>query len=292
MKKFYAFAAAAMMAVAANAQTLYVCGSGEGLDWKPETPLELEKTGDNYTLEVANLVEFKISTAFGDWASFNEAALTCDYGKEAGVTKELVAGDSNISAPWKGDYTIEIAGDLSTIKLTTTTPPPSGPTPLFLRGAMNGWGAPEEWQLQPQNDANTIYKLVFSDDMVIAAGDEFKVADADWGSMNYGAGEDGSVYDEVEAEMFNKSNTNFTATEEFTGVAWVNLDLDGKIFLILSNDKDFNPEWDDTNSVKSIASDNNVAAKYFNLQGVQVANPENGLYIVVKGDKATKVLVK
>ncbi len=31
---------------------------------------------------------------------------------------------------------------------------------------------------------------------------------------------------------------------------------------------------------------------YYNLQGVQVANPENGLFIRVQGNKATKVLVK
>ena len=31
--------------------------------------------------------------------------------------------------------------------------------------------------------------------------------------------------------------------------------------------------------------------KYYNLQGVEVANPENGLYIRVQGDKATKVIL-
>ena len=33
-------------------------------------------------------------------------------------------------------------------------------------------------------------------------------------------------------------------------------------------------------------------AEYFNLQGVKVANPENGLYIKKQGNKASKVLVK
>ena len=31
--------------------------------------------------------------------------------------------------------------------------------------------------------------------------------------------------------------------------------------------------------------------KYYNLQGVEVANPESGLYIRVQGDKATKVIL-
>ncbi len=32
-------------------------------------------------------------------------------------------------------------------------------------------------------------------------------------------------------------------------------------------------------------------AVYYNLQGVRVANPESGLYIVVKGGKSSKVIL-
>lgn len=39
-------------------------------------------------------------------------------------------------------------------------------------------------------------------------------------------------------------------------------------------------------------SDNDGEAVYYNLQGVKVANPENGLYIRVQGKKATKVLIR
>lgn len=41
-----------------------------------------------------------------------------------------------------------------------------------------------------------------------------------------------------------------------------------------------------------IAADADVAPVYYNLQGVRVANPANGLYIKVAGEKAFKVLVK
>ena len=41
-----------------------------------------------------------------------------------------------------------------------------------------------------------------------------------------------------------------------------------------------------------IAADADVAPVYYNLQGVRVANPANGLYIKVAGEKASKVLVK
>jgi hypothetical protein len=45
-------------------------------------------------------------------------------------------------------------------------------------------------------------------------------------------------------------------------------------------------------SVSSIAVEENAPVEYFNLQGVRVANPENGLFIRRQGNKATKVLVK
>ena len=32
--------------------------------------------------------------------------------------------------------------------------------------------------------------------------------------------------------------------------------------------------------------------RFYNLQGVQAKNPSNGVYIMVNGDKATKVLIK
>ena len=33
-------------------------------------------------------------------------------------------------------------------------------------------------------------------------------------------------------------------------------------------------------------------AVYYNLQGVQVKNPENGIYIVRRGNKVTKELIR
>lgn len=50
--------------------------------------------------------------------------------------------------------------------------------------------------------------------------------------------------------------------------------------------------FNDPTGVEDIVVDSNASAEYFNLQGVRVANPENGLYIRRQGTKAAKVLVK
>ena len=47
-----------------------------------------------------------------------------------------------------------------------------------------------------------------------------------------------------------------------------------------------------TTGIESIAEDAEVAPEYFNLQGVKIANPENGLYIKRIGNKAEKVYIR
>lgn len=48
----------------------------------------------------------------------------------------------------------------------------------------------------------------------------------------------------------------------------------------------------DGSGVEEIEAEANGEAVYYNLQGVKVAEPENGLYIKVQGKKATKVFVR
>lgn len=47
-----------------------------------------------------------------------------------------------------------------------------------------------------------------------------------------------------------------------------------------------------TTGIEAVANDENAPVEYYNLQGVRVANPENGLYIKRQGNKAVKVIVK
>lgn len=47
-----------------------------------------------------------------------------------------------------------------------------------------------------------------------------------------------------------------------------------------------------TSGIEAITLDNDNKVEYYNLQGVRVENPENGLFIRRQGNKATKVLIK
>lgn len=50
--------------------------------------------------------------------------------------------------------------------------------------------------------------------------------------------------------------------------------------------------YDPSAGIADVIVDENAPVEYFNLQGVRVANPENGLYIRRQGNKATKVFIK
>ncbi len=44
--------------------------------------------------------------------------------------------------------------------------------------------------------------------------------------------------------------------------------------------------------IEDIVEDANAAVEYFNLNGIRVANPENGLYIRRAGSKVEKVFIR
>lgn len=279
MKKFYALAAAACAALSMNAQ-LYVVGNGEGLGWDPLNPMEVEAADGAYTFEINDLVAFKLSTVKGvegdGWAEFNTACYVANITKDVlGTPVALELGDANIETPWKGNYKIVVAGDYSTITMTTTTPEPNGPAEVYVRGGMNGWGAEADWMFT-QKEGNT-YEITCT----IEAGVEFKIADADWGSINYGAA--GTVT--VDEELFwNYNDNNSVLDEDFTGTITIVLPEVAKDELSVYF------KTDDPGSVGIVAAEG--AAEYFNLQGVRVAQPENGLYIVRQNGKVSKQVIR
>lgn len=52
------------------------------------------------------------------------------------------------------------------------------------------------------------------------------------------------------------------------------------------------PPYDDSAVAEIGADDANASVEYFNLQGMKVANPENGLFIRRQGSKTSKVIMK
>ncbi|MDE5594710.1 MAG: hypothetical protein K2I89_03960 [Muribaculaceae bacterium] len=69
-----------------------------------------------------------------------------------------------------------------------------------------------------------------------------------------------------------------------TYVAFSQIGETGAVFSLYNDSK--------ATGIADIVADENAEAEYFNLQGVRVANPENGLYIVRRGNTVTKQLLR
>lgn len=297
MKKLYALAAAALVGLAATAQNgapLYILGAGDfsAGEWNEKNPDEFVYADGKYTVEIANLTQFKISTQKGSWSEFDAGVLGCSYGNTPGVAVALQRGNgSNIQTPWKGDYTITVTGDLSTITLTTETQEVKEPIVLYLRGSMNDWKAEADWMLVSVVE-DRIFKYPESGSVSLKSETEFKIADADWNKYNIGGIGDWDFNKQF--MVANGGNpANFYLNWNFDGVIWLNLDIDGAPYLLMSTDETFVPAWEGLESsvVTEIEISGDAAPRYFNLQGIEVANPERGFYIVSRGNKVTKELI-
>ena len=80
-----------------------------------------------------------------------------------------------------------------------------------------------------------------------------------------------------------------TATQDYS--AWVN--ADGTVSIVQLNQGKALTMYKLTlaaSAIENVAADN-AAVEYYNLQGVKVANPENGIFVKKQGAKATKVVL-
>lgn len=82
---------------------------------------------------------------------------------------------------------------------------------IFVRGGMNGWGAEPAWEFK-----TTQYKNIYViDNATVDAGTEFKVADADWASINLGQGGEPMALNV--AYPMNQDGGNLVLNEAFNG---------------------------------------------------------------------------
>ena len=154
MKKLYLFLLTLMVCLMSSAQTYYVVGKGDGLDWKPENPMEV--TGPSFTL--TNVEKFKISTVKAtvsdDWTTFNAAAFAPigDITQSGDCLNIEVGTDRDINLPWVGDWTITLSdGTSGTMTFTTTTPRPST-SDRFIK---HPWGGGFSWIWQQMTAAGS-----------------------------------------------------------------------------------------------------------------------------------------
>ncbi|MDE6741335.1 MAG: hypothetical protein K2J58_03275 [Muribaculaceae bacterium] len=235
-------------------------------DWNVEEPAEFTYADGVFTLVAEGASTMKISTQAGNWDDFNSATIGPDGEAQDGVMPFAVRTNYEFVLDYQANWTVTIDPAKQTIKFFTEDSRPEAE--IYLRGGMNGWEAVDDWKFSTA-DGN-VYTL---DNVSIEAGVEFKVADAGWGTVNYG-GVEGIEPNTTVTLIYNVGNCSLSETVEN---AIVEFNLTDKALTVKTS-----------TGINAIDSDN-ASAVYFNLQGVRVANPTEGnIYIVKKGTKVSK----
>lgn len=198
-------AAVALGALSMNAQ-VYLAGDFQG--WNPESATEMSVASDGwYEATLQNVTAFKMSTARGNWDTFNAGGIGYSGTISGPGSYDIAAYGDNQTMPWTGTWTVRVNSAKTQMTLSTTTPKPTS-TKIYLRGDMNGWGTANQF-------TTTDDDLFVIENITINAGQGFKVADANWGAINYG-GVSGMEADKVYTLQQN-SQTNCTVKSSYTG---------------------------------------------------------------------------
>jgi len=167
--------------------TVYVRGGLNG--WGENDPMSYAVGGQySRTIEVtAGTYEFKIASA--DWSTVDYGSADSDVTVILGQNKNLAVSGSNMSITFAqdGQYTFLFdAANKAAPTLGVFNAQMFGDTEVFIRGAMNGWG-----EVDALTFNNNGY---YSVEIAIDAGSyEFKVASADWSSVDLGGIGDDTV---------------------------------------------------------------------------------------------------
>lgn len=245
----------------------YAVGGFQG--WNVADPAVFTFADGVYTLVAEGASTMKISTLAGNWEDFNSATIAPVYTEEHfedGSVPFTVSENYEFVLDYEATWTVTIDPAKMSIKFSTNDERPE--FEIYLRGGMNEWGTSDDWKFSTSD--GTLYTL---ENVTIAEGVEFKVADASWGTINFGA--NAPIAPNTPTTLIYNGG-NITLTEAVENAKF-EFNLSDNTLTVI------------TGTGINTIEEGNDAAVYYNLQGVKVANPERGnIYIVKKGNKTVK----
>lgn len=284
MKKFLStLAVAAAVTFSASALDWYVCGAFQGWD-AGAAPQMTEQEDGTFVLEVASIQSgFKIINARGwgqgEWGAPSAAdkvvlgeafTLTNDGGKDIAFRDyEVINNAKLVLDPEKTTLTV------------TGTPNTDNPA-LWLPGSYSpsNWNTPGEGSATPEFvENNGVYTLTTT----FAGEFECKVCGSGWSPQwGFYAADAPVLSDSNNSAILDKKEGNDPGNIKcnFTGEYKVTFNIETCEIVFTS-----------TSGIAATAA-SSEAPVFYNMQGVRVENPTEGLYIRVQGNEITKVIKK
>lgn len=146
------------------------------------------------------------------------------------------------------------------------TRPPFVPSGIYLRGEVNSWGAPDDWEFSNEGDGNyVLYNKSLSG--------AFKIADSSWASVNYGSNGNNITID-TPYELVSGTDSNISCGSFVFECSRIVLTVfpDGKAALTLESNNDAT----DLKSVYVIGDFNSW--NYMDASGELVLDETDGLF--------------
>lgn len=286
MKKGLLFLAGLTMATSAFAGVDKLYGIGQIPEWGnfsgPTVGKELEKVEDGvftWSGKIESTAYFGFASELGTWDAINGHRFS-----PATKDAPAVVGDNamvaNVDASWKitpGVYTFTIDTNNMVLKVEETGEVEQVIT-YVIHGQLDGL-TDTDWQ---------DYALVAENDDLWTATITPSVSGGEFGVQKKINGGNDSWY--AAGVSFDAENTQFALTGDPAG----NCTFDGEA------NKAYKFSFVPSTATLTVTADvavagievENAPVEYFNMQGVRVANPENGIFIVRQGDKVSKQVIR
>lgn len=296
--------AGSAMALAENPAELYMIGGATegGWSWNDVTvmtPVEGQTGVYSYT-GALKAFDFKIYPERDDnWsgkAAYHPETENCEISK-TGVASDKMVLTNEQDYKWlvkdAGVYTITVNIDAMTISATYVGESEQ-PKTLYLIGDVCGWSIDNPTPCKSEGDNVYVYTGEFQAGWIFQAMREKGNWMADFivpteaTTLENPSGSVKAIVNIPEAGLENNacessSDHSKAWTVEKAGTYTVKFNL---------NDWTLNVAPAGSTGSVEIVTDANAPAEYYNLQGVRVYDPAGGLYLVRKGGKVSKVMIK
>lgn len=269
-----------------TSHTVYLSGEFNSWNGADDNYKFTEVSADKYTFSIASFSgNFKV-VSDGEWLG----TATPVVSGESYVLGDIGYSNMALAASNATNVTFTFTPSTKTLVVTYTSgatdPDPVVPETLYVLGDFVG----NHWD--PSNGVlldkdGTIFTGTINIETAYESNYGFfslctsrSTSSSDWNvGTRYGATEKDKLVESGVAETFIAGDK---AWKVLPGIYDIEVDFEYNTMTLT---------WK-SDAVEAIVEDANVAPVYYNLQGVRVAEPTNGLYIVVRGDKVAKQLVK
>ena len=199
----------------------------------------------------------------------------------------------NFEPLWPGDWKLVISRDLSTVTVTTTTPGSS----YNLVGSFNKYACQDNYQFEAEDGVDNVFWLDITTPLTSTILNILRNKGwADWWTPQttpLSVGETANTW-LWHDDWLDKSNPRDAALTDYTGTMRLVVpdDITNGCSVAVTCYPDFREHKSIPTGIVLHRTEYGEHPEYFNLQGMKVETPRNGIYVVRRGNKVTKELIR